>query len=138
MEVKAPTHGALAVTGTILLIAGLLVLFNSPGTPEFLSISIPAAIAISGITALFFLFIVGKALSAQRAQPLTGVDGLIGQKGPVRTKLTSSSQKAPYSGTVLVAGELWQAQADEELSKDEQVIVTAVDGVTLQVTSTDN
>lgn len=138
MEVKAPTHGALAVTGTILLIAGLLVLFNSPGTPEFLSISIPAAIAISGITALFFLFIVGKALSAQRAQPLTGVDDLIGQKGPVRTKLTSSSQKAPYSGTVLVAGELWQAQADEELSKDEQVIVTAVDGVTLQVTSTDN
>ena len=39
---------------------------------------------------------------------------------------------------VLVAGELWQAQADEELGKGEQVIVTAVDGVTLHVTSAEN
>ena len=135
MEVKAATHGALAVTGTIVLVAGLLILFNSPGTPDFLSISIPAAIAISGLTALFFLFVLSKAIGAQRAQPSTGVDGLIGRKGPVRSKLTSANQKAPYSGMVLVAGELWQAHSEEELGKDEQVIVTAVDGVTLHVTS---
>jgi membrane-bound serine protease (ClpP class) len=138
MEVKAVTHGALAVTGTIVLVAGLLVLFNSPGTPDFLSISIPAAIAIGGLTALFFLFVLTKAIGAQRARPITGAAGLIGRKGPVRTKLTSASHKGPYSGMVLVAGELWQAQADEELGKDEQVIVTAVDGVTLHVTSAEN
>jgi membrane-bound serine protease (ClpP class) len=126
------------VAGTIVRVAGVLVLFNSPGTPDFLSISIPAAIAIGGLTALFFLFVLTKAIGAQRARPITGAAGLIGRKGPVRTKLTSASHKGPYSGMVLVAGELWQAQADEELGKDEQVIVTAVDGVTLHVTSAEN
>jgi membrane-bound serine protease (ClpP class) len=133
MEVKAVAHGALGFTGAIILVAGLLVLFNSPGTPDFLSISIPAAIAISLITALFFLFVLGKAIGAQRAQPITGVEGLIGQKGPVRIALTSEDLKAPYSGMVLVAGELWKAQSDEEVNKGEPVVVTAVEGVTLRV-----
>lgn len=133
MEVKAATHGALAVTGSVILVAGLLVLFNSPGTPEFLSISIPAAVAISVATAAFFLFILGKALAAQRARPITGSEGLIGQKGPVRVALKSDNLKPPYSGMVLVSGELWRAQSDEELNKGEPIIVTAVDGVTLHV-----
>jgi membrane protein implicated in regulation of membrane protease activity len=38
---------------------------------------------------------------------------------------------------VLVAGELWRAQADEELKVGEPVIVTAVDGVTLHVAKAD-
>jgi membrane-bound serine protease (ClpP class) len=137
MEVKAVAHGALGFTGAVILVAGLLVLFNSPGTPDFLSISIPAAIAISSVTALFFLFVLGKAIGAQRAQPSTGVEGLIGQKGPVRIALTSDDLKAPYSGMVLVAGELWRAQSDEEVNKGEPVVVTAVDGVTLRVNKAD-
>ncbi len=133
MEVKAVTHGALAFTGTVILVAGLLVLFNSPGTPDFLSISIPAAIGIGLGTALFFLFVLSKAIGSQRAQPITGAEGLVGQKGPVRTAFASDDHKAPYSGMVLVAGELWQARSDEEVGKGEPVVVTAVDGVTLHV-----
>lgn len=53
LEVTATNHGALAVAGTITLVAGLLVLFNS-GTPEFVRLSIPAAIAIAVFTAGFF------------------------------------------------------------------------------------
>jgi membrane-bound serine protease (ClpP class) len=133
MEIKAVTHGALSLTGAVILVAGLLVLFNSPGTPDFLSISVPAAIAISVITGLFFIFVLGKALGAQRARPITGAESLVGQKGPVRVAFTSDNLKAPYSGMVLVAGELWQARSDEEMDKGEPVIVTAVDGVTLHV-----
>ena len=133
MEVKAVTHGALALTGTIIMIAGLLVLFNSPGTPDFFRISISAAIGIGSVTAVFFVFIMSKALGAQRARPVTGAESLIGQKGPVRTPLSSSELKAPYSGMVLVAGELWRAYSDEELNKDDIAVVTAVDGVTLKV-----
>lgn len=133
MEVKAVAHGALGVTGAVILIAGLLVLFNSPGTPEFLSISIPGAIAISGMSALFFIFIMGKVIGSQRKQAVTGMEGLIGQKGPVRRAFTSDDLKAPYSGMVFVAGELWQAQSSDAVSEGEPVIVTAVDGVTLRV-----
>ncbi len=133
MEVKAATHGALAVTGTLLLIGGLLVLFNTPDVPEFLSISIPAAIALGGATALFFLFVAGKALRAQRSQAATGAEGLLGQTGPVRSSFSSASFQAPYSGTIFVAGELWRAQSDDKVQKGEDVVVTGMEGFTLRV-----
>lgn len=136
LEVKAPTHGALGLTGAGILVAGLLVLFNSPGTPDFLSISLPAAVAVSLATSLIFIFIMGKALRAQRAAPVTGVEGLIGKKGPVRVPLTSANLKAPYSGMVLVAGELWHAESEEEVALGEPVTVTGVEGVTLRVKKT--
>lgn len=136
MEIKAATHGALAITGTIILIIGLLVLFNTPQTPDIIRLSIPAAMGIGLLTAMFFIFIIGKALAAQRARPSTGIEGLIGQRGPVREPLTSEKLKPPYSGMVLVAGELWRAEAAVELAKGEMVEVTAVNGFTLHVKAT--
>ena len=133
MEIKAATHGALAITGTIILIIGLLVLFNTPQTPDIIRLSIPAAMAIGLLTAMFFIFIIGKALMAQRARTSTGIEGLIGQHGSVREPMISEKLKPPYSGMVLVAGELWRAEAAEELGKGEKVEVTAVNGFTLQV-----
>ncbi len=133
LEVKAPVHGALALAGTATLLAGLLVLFNSPGTPEFARISISGAVTVSVITAAFFIFIVTMALRAQSAQPATGSEGLVGQKGPVRTALTAVADGESFNGMVLVAGELWRAQAAEAIEKGEVVRVTAVDGFTLHV-----
>ncbi len=137
LEVKAPTHGALAFAGTATLLVGLLVLFNSPGTPEFARISISGAATISIITAAFFTFIVTMALRAQNAPPLTGSEGLIGQKGPVRTALTQKKADV-YEGMVLVAGELWRAQADEALDEEDVVVITAVDGFTVHVQRASN
>ncbi|MCA9948681.1 MAG: NfeD family protein, partial [Anaerolineales bacterium] len=133
----AATHGALAITGTIILIIGLLVLFNTPQTPDIIRLSIPAAMAIGLLTAMFFIFIIGKALMAQRARTSTGIEGLIGQHGSVREPMISEKLKPPYSGMVLVAGELWRAEAAEELGKGEKVEVTAVNGFTLQVKQPD-
>ncbi|MCB9422637.1 MAG: nodulation protein NfeD [Ardenticatenaceae bacterium] len=133
LEVKAPVHGALALAGTLTLLGGLLVLFNSPGTPEFARISIPGAVTVSLFTAGFFIFIVTMALRAQGAQPLTGGEGLIGQKGPVRKALTVDKEDGVYRGMVLVAGELWRAQAGEAFEEGDVVRVTAVDGFTLHV-----
>ncbi|MFN2138408.1 MAG: NfeD family protein [Candidatus Promineifilaceae bacterium] len=133
MEVKAATHGALALTGTALLIGGLLVLFNTPVTPDYLAISLPAAAALGGFTAAFFLFVVSKALGAQRAPALTGAEGLIGQTGPARSSFSSDVFSAPYTGSVLVAGELWRARATEKIQRGERVIVTGKEGFTLDV-----
>ena len=44
LEVHAPTHGALAVTGTASLVVGALVLFNSPGSPSFFRVSVPLVV----------------------------------------------------------------------------------------------
>lgn len=133
MEVTTATTGALAVAGTLTLLGGLLVLFNSPGTPEFARISLAAAIAISLVTAAFFIFILTMALRAQRAQPTTGVEGLVGQIGTVRKTLTATAPEAPYTGMALVNGELWQVRANESIENGEKVMVTAVEGFTLHV-----
>jgi len=134
LEVKSPGTGALGIVGGLTLFAGLLVMFNSPGTPDFARISIPGAIMISFVTASFFLFLVAKALRAQKSQPATGAEGLLGQLGPVKKDIRASSDDAAvFQGTISVRGELWNATADEAIDRGEEVIVKQVDGFTLHV-----
>ncbi len=134
LEVKTPGTGALAIVGGLTLFAGLLVMFNSPGTPEFARISISGAIFISVLTAGFFIFLVAKALRAQMSQSATGAEGLLGQVGPVKVDLSSSGEEpSTFQGVVFVKGELWKATADEAISRGENVVVKQVEGITLRV-----
>jgi len=134
MEVSAPGVGALAIVGALSLFAGLLVLFNSPGSPEFARLSIPVAVAITAMTSGFFLFLLTMALRAQREQPLTGKEGLIGRTGRVRkTFVPAPSGSLTFAGSVLVQGEIWQAEADDALETEERVVVTGSEGFTLRV-----
>jgi membrane-bound serine protease (ClpP class) len=133
LEVATPATGALAIVGGLTLLAGLLILFNSPGTPEFARISIAGAIGISMFTAGFFVFLMTKALRAQRNPSVTGTEGMIGQIGPVRADISAADEELIYRGTVLVNGEIWRATADEAINRDENIVVKGVDGFTLRV-----
>lgn len=132
LEIKSPATGVLAVVATITLLAGLLILFNSPGSPEFARISITSALAITIFTAAFFLFIVTKALQAQRKEPSVGMERFVGQVGPVRSDLRATENDG-YQGTVFVLGELWKATSEEAVDKGEIVVVKGIDGLTLRV-----
>jgi membrane-bound serine protease (ClpP class) len=119
LDIKAPTHGALTVAGAGALIAGALVIFNSPGTPAFMQVSVPLVVATSAVLTLGFAAILAYALRAQRRPLAMGVETLAGQVGEVR---------APDS--VQVAGELWSAEAVEgSLEVGEKVEVVAVKGL---------
>ena len=135
LEVKTPATGVLAIAGVITFLAGLLVLFNSPGSPEFARISIAGAIGITAFASAFFLFVLAKALQAQTSRPLVGDETLVGMVGPVRTALTPGKrvEAGLTQGTVLINGELWRAIGEEVIDRGEQVVVTSVDGFTLQV-----
>ncbi len=126
METHAPTHGALAAAGTASLIAGSLVLFNSPGSPDFARVSVPLVVATSIFLAAGFVLLITLALRAQRRPIAVGVESLIGQVGEVHT-----------SGSVQVAGELWSAAPADEgsarLEPGQKVIVAAIRGLTLLV-----
>ncbi len=132
LEVATPTNGALAVTGTFTLVAGLLVLFNS-GTPDFVRLSIPSAIAIAGLTAGFFLFILTFAVKAQRKQPVTGLQGMVGQIGTARAAFTADGDQ--YRGSVMLKGEIWQAVANQPIKFGDPVSVNQVQGMTLLVSA---
>ena len=59
---------------------------------------------------------------SRRRRAATGAEALVGQTAVVSTPTQ-----------VRVAGELWEARADEALVRGEEVEVTAVEGLTLRV-----
>jgi membrane-bound serine protease (ClpP class) len=130
VDIKAPTHGALTLAGSASLIVGALVLFNSPGTPQFERVSVPLVVSVSlSMAALFFGVLMVFILPAQRLTVKTGQNVLVGQVGVARTDLSPR-------GNVQVAGELWSAKATEAektIPAGTRVRVVNVEGIQIQV-----
>ncbi len=127
MEVKAQTHGALTVAGVASMIAGALILFNSAGAPEYARISLPVVITVALCFAATFLFIMTKALQAQRVRPKTGIEGMVGATATARTDLNPE-------GTVFVQGERWRAVTEDgPITAGETVEIIAIEGFCLRV-----
>lgn len=94
---------------------------------EFLSISWQVLIPTIIVTLLFFLFVIGLGLKAQRRKPTTGAEGLLGETGIVVTPLDPE-------GRVQIHGELWFARTDTPpVEKGVHVKVTAVKDLVLTV-----
>jgi len=129
LEIKAPTHGALTAAGLASFVAGALVLFNSPGTPEFQRVSVPLVVGSGLVTAAGFIFIITFAIRAQMRPVQVGIEALIGQIGRARTDID-------LSGKIHVAGELWSAELEEgasAITSGQRVEVVGVEGLRLLV-----
>jgi membrane-bound serine protease (ClpP class) len=129
LDVKAPTHGALTVAGVGSFIAGGLVLFNSPGTPAVLRVSVPLVVGTALVTAAIFFTVITVTIRAHRRPVLTGRETLVGLRGEVRAPLTPR-------GTIQARGELWSAElADpaQRAATGEWVEVTGTRGLQLLV-----
>src|SRR4030042_114123 len=87
MEFQTPTHGALTVVGTASFIAGALILFNSPVTPEFQRVSVPLVVGTGIALAAVFSLVIGLALRTRKLPPAMGSTTLIGKPGEVREVL---------------------------------------------------
>lgn len=129
LDIKAPTHGALTAAGVASFIVGALVLFNSPGTPEFLRVSVPLVIATGlGIGLLFFAILL-FAIRALRAPISSGAESFAGKVGTV----TGWSEAG---GQVQLQSELWTADATDDskrIRKGDRVEVVEVKGLRLKV-----
>jgi membrane-bound serine protease (ClpP class) len=123
LDIKAPTHGVLTFGGIAAFVLGAFVLFN---TPE-LQVPWPTIIGLALTTAAFFAFAMAKAWAAQRRQPTTGMESLIGKAAEVRQALTPD-------GMVFVNGELWNATSESgPVGAGETVAVAGQDGFRLRV-----
>ena len=132
LDIKAPTHGGLTIAGVASLIVGSLVLFNSPGTPSFLRVSVPLVIGVSLGTAGIFFVILTIALRAQKAPIRTGQESFVGRIGQARTQI------APF-GTVQMGGELWSgelAPGEDPIPEGTSVEILEVRGVRVIVRRT--
>jgi len=125
LELKITSYGLLTLGGIICFILGSIMLFDTANPLFKLSLSVIVPVTI--VTALFFGVLLRLAYKAHKRKPVTGVEELIGLEGVAKTDINSSS------GMVMVHGELWQARSDEEIKKDEEIVVEEVKGLTLKV-----
>ena len=134
LDIKAPTHGALTAAGLTTFIIGALVLFNSPGTPEFQRVSIPLVIGAGVATAGIFLLVLTVAIRAQNQEISVGSETIIGKVGRARTDISPK-------GMIHVGGELWSAKLHKnsnQIVKGDRAEVVDVEGLRVIVRSIEN
>lgn len=125
-DIKVMSHGILTATGAVTFAAGAFMLVQSPD--PFLQISRTLIVATTLVIALFFSFVVGAGLRAQRLRVATGQEGLLGKTVLVKVPVSPA-------GKVLAEGEIWNAESADgsALSAGERAVVVSVDGLTLKV-----
>jgi membrane-bound serine protease (ClpP class) len=129
LDIKAPTHGALTAAGVASFITGALILFNSPGVPQFERVSVPLVIGVGVGIGLMFVGILTYALRAQRLPIQMGAETLLGKMGVARSTIG-------VTGQVQLESELWTAEAAEDsepIGKGDKVRVVEVHGLRIKV-----
>jgi membrane-bound serine protease (ClpP class) len=129
LEIKITSYGLLTVGGIISLILGSVMLINPESSLEFVSISWGVIIPAVLCTAAFFLFAIGMGIRAQQRKPVTGAEGIVGERGETVTALSPAGQ-------VRVHGEIWTAETDgAAIPAGRPIAVTKVNGLRLIVRS---
>lgn len=123
-EAFLPTFGVVGVGGLVAFLLGSLFLFDSGG--DDVQVARSVILGAGGGLGLFMLA-VGVFVARRRAHPaLVGVEGMLGAVGTARSAL------AP-TGTVVVRGEYWTAEADGPIEAGTPVEVTGIEGLRLRV-----
>lgn len=124
-DVYATTHGVLTAGGIVTFFLGAMMLFSQAGPGYGLSLSwiIPATL----LTALFFIFVVGKGIRAQFKPAQTGTGTMIGKTVSALSRIDSAG------GKVFIEGETWNAVSAAPVETGQAVEITSIEGLTLKV-----
>jgi membrane-bound serine protease (ClpP class) len=125
-EAFTTAFGLLTVGGLVAFFFGALMLFKGETfrlSPIYI---IPAAV----VTAVFFVFVIGAGLRAQRRPVRVGQETFIGKLTVAVSSINASG------GKVSVDGELWQAVSETPVAQGEMVEIVGTKGLTLAVKPT--
>jgi membrane-bound serine protease (ClpP class) len=125
LELKVPGLGVWSAAGIVALVLGGLFLFDPAGGVRVS----PFAIApVAASMALFFGFVVSKALAMRHLPPAQGAEAIVGREGVVL-----GSGLHP-EGVVRVAAEEWKATSSAgDLPAGARIRATRLDGLVLTV-----
>ena len=125
-EIKVVSYGMLTLGGALSVILGALMLFNRPslgGLSVSMGILTSTLICLIAVVAALSWIV----MKAQLRRVVTGIESLAGKKGLAKTELKPK-------GTVLVAGELWEAESvSGDIAEGAEITVTAVEGFKVRV-----
>jgi len=123
-EAMVTSYGILAIGGIVAMFLGSIMLFDSP--LPYLRASLLVIIPTVLTTAGLFILAITYAIRAQFRKTETGAEGMIGQVGEARSRISPT-------GKVFVAGEYWDAESEEVIEEGEKVRVIALKGLKLKV-----
>jgi len=123
-EAFAPSFGALGLGGIAAFVFGAIMMFDS-GIPGF-GISLTFVISVAVIAALFVIWMVSFVLKLRRRGAVTGTDSIIGGIGTAMSDFSGN-------GKIWLEGESWAARSNAPVSKDQEVVVTNMVGLTLEI-----
>jgi membrane-bound serine protease (ClpP class) len=121
-EAFVPSYGALGIGGVAAFAFGALLLIDSDAPGFGIPLSLIAALTLA--SAAFVIGVVGMAARARRRPVVSGMR--LGARGEV-------IEFGGATGWALVDGERWRVRADQALRTGQQVRVTRIDGLTLEV-----
>ena len=128
-EAFAPSFGALGLGGIAAFSFGAIMMFDS-GVPGF-GISITFVVTLAVIAALFLIWLMTFIIKLRRRGAVSGAESIVGGIG-------TAMQDFSGDGKIWLEGESWAARSAIPVSKDQQVVVTAMDGLTLVVRPAEN
>jgi membrane-bound serine protease (ClpP class) len=123
-EAFLPTFGVLGIGGVIAFVLGSAMLVH-PTTPGH-TIALPLIIAISIVSAAFFLLIINLAIKSRARPIVSGHEELLGK---IATVISVEENKT----WTRVHGELWQARAAVPLKPGQKIKIVRVEDVILIV-----
>jgi membrane-bound serine protease (ClpP class) len=120
-----PGLGIWSVAGIVSLVLGGLFLFDTAGGVR---VSPFAIVPVAAFMALFFGFVVSKALAMRNLPPAQGAEAVVGREGVVLPGGLDPD------GVVRVAAEEWKARsAGGSIHEGSKIRVTRLDGLVLTV-----
>lgn len=127
-EVLVPSFGALGIGGIIAMVIGSIILIDTDVPGFNVSRSLIGAIALA--SSLGLMAIIGIALKARKRPMVAGREQMVGAPG---TALSDFDK----SGSVFVHSERWNAITHSPIRKGQTIVVTAIDGLILEVKPVD-
>jgi membrane-bound serine protease (ClpP class) len=124
IELKVPGLGIWSLAGIASLVLGGLVLFNPAGGVR---VSPFAIVPVAAFMALFFGFVVARALAMRHLPAALGPHSVVGREGVVL------AGGLDPDGVVRVSAEEWRATAPKPLPPGTKIRVTKLDGLVLSV-----
>ena len=123
-EAYAPSFGALGMGGIAAFVFGAIIMFDS-GVPGF-GISYAFVVGLGLIFAVLLIWLLGFLLKLRRRGAVSGMGSIVGGTA-------TAMEDFADAGSVWLEGEAWHARSQVPVTKDEQLIVTRLDGLTLDV-----
>jgi membrane-bound serine protease (ClpP class) len=123
-EAFVTSFGILGLGGIVAFVIGSVILMDTDMPGFGVDPGLIAGFALS--SAVFFIIVIGLLLKSRHKPIVSGKEEMIGLVGEVIDDFTGT-------GMVRIHSENWRASCDQPLRKNENVRVTAIDGLLLRV-----